>query len=260
MRIHIISLVGLCFLVFASCSESRIDPGKVISDELSDDATFGRMRAGGDEHRALLTAYRAITKFSPDRIIQQDVAQVSLENADSGRTVYGGNVYLNGTELRALRLPEGPTRYQSIQHNVSPQLQIVPLSFDGGYQVFRVQGNSSFPAFADSLKSPVTTVDIAEPQVEATLSKSAGFTVRWTGTSGHDLTYITISGNGPRGFGRKVTGENSITITPLDIAGLNPGEMNIIVTSGDYKGTVSGGIGRLVAVYSSMAIETQLTP
>lgn len=252
--------MGVSLLALGSCSKSRIDPSKVISDELPDDATFGEMKVGGDGHRALFEVYRATTKFSPDNVIQQEVAQVSLENPDARKPIYGGEVTINGTPIRVIYSSDGLARYQSIQHNVSPQLQSVPLSFGGSYQVFRVGGNSSFPAFADSLKSPATTVDIAEPQVGTSLSKSAGFTVHWTGTAGHDLTYITISGNGFRGFGKKVTGESSLTITSSDIAGLNPGEMNIIVTSGNYKGVVSGGVGRLVAVYSSMAIKTELAP
>lgn len=260
MNKSIITLAGIGLLSLGSCADPRIDPASIVSDELPDGITFGAMRAGGDGHRALFEVYRATTKFSANNIVQQEVAQVTLENPDTRKPVFGGDVSINGTPIRVLSSPDGLARYQSIQHNVTPQLQSVPLAFDGGYQVFRVAGNSNFPAFADSLRSPTTTADIAEPAVGATLSKSAGFTVRWTGTSGHDLTYITISGNGPEGFGKKVTGRNSITITAADIAGLNPGEMSIIVTSGNYKGDMSGGVGRIVAVYSSMAIETQLAP
>lgn len=260
MRASILCGIVLSLLTLGSCSEPSIDPGQEFSRGLPDDMTFSQLRTGGDGYRALLLAYRATTKFSSDNVIQQDVAQVMLENPESEHTVFGGNVSLNGTGVRVLQLPDGPTTYQSIQHNVFPPLQTVPLNFNGSYQVFRVNGNSNFPAFTDSLKSPSTTVSITVPDVDDTVSKASGFTVQWTGTSGHDLSYITISGNGAQGFGKKVTGQNSLTIYPADLAGLSPGRMSISVTSGNYKGQISDDIGRVVAVYSSMAIETYLAP
>lgn len=260
MKACILSVMVSSFVVLGSCSEPSIDPEQALSHKLPDDITFNQLRTGGDGYRALLLAYRATTKFSSSNVIQQDVTQVLLENPDSAHTVFGGNVSINGTGIRILQLPEGSTTYQSIQHNVFPPLQIVPLNFNGSYQVFRVNGNSNFPAFTDSLQSPTTTVDITAPAVDDTVSKSSGFRVQWTGISGHDLSYITISGNGSQGFGKKVTGQNSITIYPSDIAGLNPGRMSISITSGNYKGLISDDIGRIVAVYSSMAIETHLAP
>jgi len=244
-----LAAIGMALLLSA-CSDKGIESTETtVSESLMNSTATWRANFGA-MHRTI--------RYSPMQTITVDDVQVILTNKDSSTSVSGGTVRLNGIDLNARYGNSGGVTYQNVVLNGSGP-DVVPVKFDGSYQHFQVTGGLGFPAIIDSVQSFPNTVSVTSPLVGANVSKSAGCTITWTGT-GSTNAHVMVTGKGSNGFGKTVHSTNSLHLTPADLAGLDPGEITVSVSSTSYKGDDAGGIERLLSVTYMDVLTAQLVP
>ena len=233
----------VCLLGVQACTQSGAPPvprSKTIP--------FTSAAWTAANYSATFQVSKTLTKGLDSATFADEEAAITLW--DSGTTVSGGTVTINGTTVPSVdESSHGGGTYYALS---SPLGQTVPIAFDGSKLVFAASGSTQFAALKDSLYYVNKEMAITSPGVADTLSKSAGFTIAWSHNSGSGNTVvIQLIAIGDTAYDEEVVSDNgSFTITPAMLTNFGTKEdLQVMLTRITYIDTTASD-GRLYAMAS----------
>lgn len=137
----------------------------------------------------------------------------SFNNKDAG------TVKVNSTVIEKNQV--GSALYYSSFSPTNPN-DLTSVNFNGSAHNWEVTGSADVPAFTGSVTSP-STFTLITPTANATIKKSDGLTIQWTGTSSADSVLIVAVATNNSGYVVKqgVSNSGSYTISASELGNMN---------------------------------------
>lgn len=199
-----------------------------------------------------------IVWFRHDWIASLLLAEATLFNPDSGHGVGGGNVALNGVPLGPYAEPTGGWTYKREWEFDEPGV----VTFDGAWFPVVVEGAPGFGPLSDSIQTCAAPLVVTSPELDATISRASGFTLRWARAPGvqGDSLRLRIVDESSEYLSKRVADDGSAVVEGRDLARVPFGLVIVELTRS--RGRVStdrDGRRNACLARSIVYLEVQLT-
>ncbi len=225
----IISLLTLVVLVFIGCSkkENPVEPTNNNQGTNPSGQPIPTFSGSNNGVLATISYQQIVSGFSVDLSVG------FAKFGDNG--VDAGNVSVNGTAIGKM-VNAGNTFYMA----PSQTNPVFTLDFNGATHNWNVQGGNGVTGFTGSVTSP-RAFTVTAPTTNATVSKSAGFNVTWSGGSSSKVMIVLASQSGNGYFASSELSDNG----SFNVAASNLGNFNgpalLQVVKYNYTSKESGG-------------------
>jgi hypothetical protein len=225
----IISVLTLVAIVFIGCSkkENPVEPGTNNQGTNPSGQPIPTFAGSNNGVLATISYQQTVSGFNVD------LAVAFAKFGENG--VDAGNVSVNGTAIG--KMVNAGNTYYIAPSQTNP---VFTLDFNGATHNWNVQGGNGVTGFTGSVTSP-RAFTVTAPVNNATVSKSSGFNVTWSGGTSSKVMIVLAAQSGGGYFTSSELSDNgSYNINASNLGNFN-GPALLQVVKYNYTSKESGG-------------------